>query len=248
MAAHAALAALILAAIFPLAGSDRRRALIRWWSGKLLRILNVTRRIDGELPHAAGIVAPNHIAWLDIFVVLSVVPARFIAKSEIRAWPVAGWIAARAGTIFIRRDRRRDTARINALVHDALAEGEFIGLFPEGTTGDGGELLRFHSSLFEPAVANGALVYPAAIRYIADDGTPCAAAAYGARTFMQSLALIIRESAFTATLRFGAPLATRGASRRDIALRARTSVATLLAAPERHTRPETRADPPRAAR
>jgi len=248
MAAHAALAALILAAVFPLAGADRRRALIRWWSGKLLRILNVARHVDGEPAHTAGILAPNHIAWLDIFVVLSVVPARFIAKSEIRAWPVAGWIAARAGTIFIRRERRRDTARINALVHEALAEGEFIGLFPEGTTGDGGELLRFHSSLFEPAVANGALVYPAAIRYVADDGTACAAAAYGDRTFMQSLALIIRQRSFTATLRFGAPLATRGASRRDIALRAHRSVATLLAVPARRTGPGTRVDPPRAAR
>jgi 1-acyl-sn-glycerol-3-phosphate acyltransferase len=177
-----------------------------------------------------------------------VIPARFIAKSEIRAWPVAGWIAERAGTIFIRRERRRDTSRINALVHAALAEGEFIGLFPEGTTGDGDELLRFHSSLFEPAVANGALVYPAAIRYVADEGSACDAAAYGDRTFMQSLALIIGQRSFTATLRFGAPLATRGASRRDIALSARGSVATLLAAPAPHTAPGIRADPPGAAR
>jgi len=228
VAAHVALAALILGAVFPLASLERRRALIRWWSAKLLRILAVRARIEGDPPRAAGIVAANHVAWLDVFVVLSVVPLRFIAKSEIRSWPAAGWIAARSGTIFIRRGLRRDIARINERVHEALASGEFIGLFPEGTTGDGDTLLKFHSSLFQPAVANGARVYPAAIHYAGEDGMACREVIYGERTFFESFAAIVRQPAFTATLRFGAAIDAAGADRRDIARRAHAAVSTLL--------------------
>jgi len=236
MAAHAALAALILAAVFPFAGARRRDRLILWWSARLLRILGTRLVLEGEPPRAAAVIVANHVAWLDVFVVLSVVPCRFIAKSEIRDWPLAGWIAARSGTIFIRRGLRRDIASINARVHDLLVAGESVGLFPEGTTGEGGALLKFHSSLFEPAVVNAARVHPAAIRYLRPDGTPCEAAIYGERTFLQSLARIIREPAMRAELRFASPLAAGGTHRRELARRAQASVATMLAAdnpPER---------------
>ena len=236
MAAHAALAAFILAAVFPFAGSRRRDRLILWWSARLLRIVGTRLVLEGEPPRTPAVIVANHVAWLDVFVVLSVVPCRFIAKSEIRDWPLAGWIAARSGTIFIRRGRRRDIASINARVHDVLGAGESVGLFPEGTTGEGGALLKFHSSLFEPAVVNAARVHPAAIRYLRPNGTPCEAAIYGERTFLQSLARIIREPAMRAELRFASPLAAGGTHRRELARRAQASVATMLSAdnpPER---------------
>ncbi len=159
MGAHAACAALILHFVFPRAGAERRRSLVRWWSARLVRLLGVEVRVAGAPPSpgSAAMIAANHISWLDIFVVMGVQPARFIAKSEIRDWPVAGWIAERAGTLFIRRARRHDTARINEQVHAAFAEGACVGLFPEGTTTEGDHLLRFHSSLFEPAIANAAV-------------------------------------------------------------------------------------------
>ena len=84
-----------------------------------------------------AMIAANHVSWLDIFAIASLRHTRFIAKSEIRDWPLAGWLAEKSGTIFIRRARRHDTARINALVHEALGEGDCVGLFPEGTTTEG---------------------------------------------------------------------------------------------------------------
>src|SRR5688572_2734823 len=93
---HAALAALILRFVYPRASAERRRALKRWWSAKLLRILGVTIHVEGPPPGSAelgAMVAANHVSWLDIFVISSVRPTRFIAKGEIRDWPVAGWIA-----------------------------------------------------------------------------------------------------------------------------------------------------------
>jgi 1-acyl-sn-glycerol-3-phosphate acyltransferase len=105
-------------------------------------------------------IAANHVSWLDIFALSAAWPTRFVAKSEIRDWPAAGWIAERAGTLFIRRERKRDIARIHEQIHEVLERGDCVGLFPEGTTSEGDTLLKFHASLFEPAIANGARVHP----------------------------------------------------------------------------------------
>jgi 1-acyl-sn-glycerol-3-phosphate acyltransferase len=175
-------------------------------------------------------IAANHVSWLDIFAIMSVRPARFIAKSEIRAWPVAGWIADRAGTLFVHRARRHDTARINARVHEALAQGDCVGLFPEGTTTEGGRLLPFHTSLFEPAIANGATIHPAAVRYETADGSPCADVAYvGDMTFVQSLARIVACRGVLARVDFGEAIGpAKARDRREAARLAHEGVATLL--------------------
>jgi 1-acyl-sn-glycerol-3-phosphate acyltransferase len=252
LAIHALAGALILRLVFPRAGAARRRALVAWWSGKLVRIVGVAVHAEGAAPGGGGppaMIAANHISWLDIFAISSVCSTRFIAKSEVRDWPLAGWIAERAGTIFIRRERRRDTARINDLVHAALIEGDCVGLFPEGTTTEGDRLLRFHSSLFEPAVANGARVFPVAVRYEHADCSPCRAMAYvGELSFVQSLGLVIRQRGAVARVAFAPPLETAGLGRREVAARAEQSVATLLGLPPPDRAPRTPPGPPGAPR
>ena len=235
MALLAVQGALILRFVFPRASPRRRRELVGWWSAKLVRIVGVRIEPEGEPPaprEAGAMIAANHISWLDIFVISAIRPTRFIAKSEVRDWPLAGWIAERAGTIFIRRERRRDAARIGELVRKALEDGDCVGLFPEGTTTEGDTLLAVHSSLFEPAVANEAHVHPCALRYEHADGSHCRATAYvGELSFMQSLALVIRQRGVVARVRFAAPIPTRGRSRREVAAEAERGVATLLGLP-----------------
>jgi len=229
---HAALAALLLRLAYPRISSARRRALMGWWSGKLLRILGISTRVRGSVPGAAeqgAMIAANHVSWLDIFLISSARPTRFVAKGEIRDWPIAGWIADKAGTLFIRRDQWRDTARINEKVHAALEAGDCVGLFPEGITTEGDRLLKFHSSLFASAVANRARVHPAAIRYETREGGLALAMSFaGDRSFMESLALVIRQRGVVATLDFAAAVETEGATRRDVSAAARSRVATLL--------------------
>ena len=235
----------LLRFVFPRAARVRRRRLIGWWSRKLLAILNVTAIVDGvpPQPDEAAIIAANHISWLDIFFISSLRPTRFIAKSEIRDWPVAGFIAQRSGTIFIRRAQRRDTARINERVHAALGEGDCVGLFPEGTTTEGDRLLKFHSSLFEPAVANRARVHPAAIRYEHPDGSLCRAPAYvGDLSFAQSMGLIIRTRSIVARVAFAHPIDSGQCTRREVAAEAHARVASLLGFATPDTQPGTRAD------
>ena len=226
--------------------------MVGWWSAKLVRVVGVRVIVDGELPASSStvsMVAANHVSWLDIFTISSALPTRFIAKSEIRDWPLAGWIAERAGTIFIRRERRRDTARINDLVHAALAAGDCVGLFPEGTTTEGDQLLRFHSSLFEPAVANAARVLPVAVRYEHHDGTLCRAIAFvGELSFVQSLALVIRQRDVVARIAFAPPIEATGLGRREVAALAEERVANALGLPRPGTAPRTPPGPPAGPR
>jgi 1-acyl-sn-glycerol-3-phosphate acyltransferase len=234
--AHLAAAMFILRFVFPRASRARRRQLIGRWSRKLIAIFNVTVRVTGTPPGVdeAAMIAANHVSSLDIFLISSLRPTRFVAKSEIREWPVAGFIAQRSGTIFIRRAQRHDTARINERVQAALGEGDCVGLFPEAQTTEGDRLLKFHSSLFEPAVANGARVHPVALRYEHPDGTPCRSTAYvGDLSFAQSMGLIIRTRAIVARVAFAEPIEPAERTRRELATLAYARVASLLGFPDK---------------
>ncbi len=166
---------------FPWFGIQIRRRILQTWSAGLLDIFNVRIDIDGNDPLYAvrhGLIVTNHISWLDVFVLNVVVPMRFVAKSEVRCWPVIGWLCARAQTIFLERGKARSAARINVQMVELLQQGECLAVFPEGTTTDGTQVAHFHSSLLQPAIDAGALVHPIAIRYQESDGTHSTAAAY----------------------------------------------------------------------
>ena len=240
MLLHLVVALFMVSAIFPRVSATRRAHILQWWSAKLLRILNIAltvhgTRIDDRARNT--IVASNHVSWLDIFVINAAHPARFIAKAEIRDWPVAGWLCEMAGTIFIHRTKRRDTARINQIMHDALSAGDTIGLFPEGTTTAGDRLLKFNSSLFEPAIANQVALAPTALRYRSSNGAHCTAAAFiGELSFTESLGLIISQKSMIAELTFAPRIAAAGLTRRELALLAEEAVATILDVPRPHPR------------
>ncbi len=229
---HLSWAAFLLRFLYPRADAERRRELGSRWSQDLLALLAIRLECEGDPPEilATGtLIASNHVSWLDVFAIGAVRHTRFVAKSEIRDWPVAGAIAERAGTLFVHRARRHDTGRIANHVKEALGAGDCVGLFPEGTTTEGDQLLKFHSSLFEPAVAHGARVHPVALRYLHPDGTPCRAAAFvGELTFAQSLGLVIRTREMVVRLAFASPVEPAGRTRRELAAETQARVATLL--------------------
>lgn len=242
MLTHVAVGLVVVGSVFPRVSVVQRAAFTRWWANKLLRILNILLLVQGDKPplHTANlIIAANHTSWIDVFVINAVQPARFIAKAEIRDWPIAGWLAEKAGTIFIRRTRRRDTAKINDTTHSVLAEGSTVGFFPEGTTTAGDKLLKFHTSLFEPAVINSAMIAPVAIRYRDSGGEPTLAAAFiGELSFAESISQIIAMKSMIAEIRFAPPIAAAGANRRTLAVEAEAAIANMLgvAIPHAHQR------------
>jgi 1-acyl-sn-glycerol-3-phosphate acyltransferase len=136
---------------------------------RVLRALEITTAITGQPPRRA-IVAANHLGYLDILVLAAATPVVFVAKREVRDWPVFGWFAHLAGTRFIDREKRGDVARVAAELAPALAAGASIVLFLEGTSTDGHEVRPFRSSLLEPAAANGWPVVPAALSYAVPAG------------------------------------------------------------------------------
>lgn len=232
---HIAWALLMAAVIFPRVTMATRARITRRWSAKLLRLLNIVLSIHGARPAEDArnlIIASNHVSWLDIFVINAAQPSLFVAKSEIRDWPLAGWLCEKAGTIFVRRAKRSDTGRINVEMRDALATGATVGLFPEGTTTAGDRLLKFHSSLFEPAVANAANVAPVAIRYLTSEGERNEAAAYyGDIGFSDSIRQIIGQKSMIAELTFAPPISAAGITRRALAQKSEGAIAAILDVP-----------------
>ena len=221
--------------VFPLVSPARKRALVKRWSGRLLRILAVDAQVQGDIGARGGnvLVVANHISWLDIFVLNSVHPVRFVAKSELARWPIVGAMITGAGTLFIERTKRRDTRRVNHHVAHVLAAGDVVAIFPEGTTTDGTDMLPFKSSLLQPIVEAAGHVQPVAIRYRAPDGTQSVAPAYvGDTSFAQSFWEVCGARALTVQLIATAALPAREGHRRTLAREAENAIRTVLSAPD----------------
>jgi 1-acyl-sn-glycerol-3-phosphate acyltransferase len=224
---------LTCALVFPWAGAPQRERLVRRWSVRLLRICRVeVERGEPAGQHMAlqhALIVSNHISWLDIFVINSVHPCRFVAKAEIRAWPVLGWLVAQAGTVFIARGNRRDLRHIFKGLVEALAQHQRVAFFPEGTTASQGSLLPFHANLFEAAIDARVPVQPVALSYLDGSGGWHPAVDYtGETTFVDSILRILGGEPVRARLACLAPIETVGAHRRELARAAHDAIGVAL--------------------
>ena len=248
VAIHIAEGLATTAFVFPWLGVRKKQALIRRWCVRLLRVLAVEARVhglaDGGFPGNLLIVA-NHVSWLDIFVLNTLQPSRFIAKSELRGWPIAGRLIAGCGTLFIERGRRHDTHKVNQRVAEALARGAVIAIFPEGTTSDGTGLLPFHGSLLQPIVDADGHVQPVGIRYRQIGGEHSDAAAYvGEMSFLSSYWRVTGERRLVVELHVAPPLPAGGRHRRELSRSAEAAIRKALGLPEPGSGPETPVRPP----
>ncbi len=222
----------------------RRQRLASRLARQLLRYLDVRVTLRGSVPSMGSpvLVVANHVSWLDMNALNTVLGARFVAKSEVQTWPIAGTIAARFGTLFIVRWHRGDAARVRHAVAAALGAGQRVVVFPEGTTTDGTALGPFHPALFQSAIDAGVPVLPVAVRYLDGAGLPTAAPAFiGDMTFVESLARIVAEPTLEAVLSFGPTLYPGGRTRKELAASARQWIAWALGIEEAEVRTEPRA-------
>lgn len=237
--------------VFPLVSDASRRTIVQRWSMRLLRILAVEVRIEGDIGAHRGnvMVVANHISWLDIFVLQAAHPVRFVAKSEIAKWPVLSQMVRGAGTVFIERGRPRDMLTVNHLLAQLLAQGNVVAVFPEGTTTYGTGVLPFKGALLQPIVEAEGHVQPVVIRYRTPDGNLSLAPEYvGDTLFAASFWRVCGERALIVTLIARAPLPARGRHRRDLARAAEISIRTALAAPASAMESDTAFDPEVARR
>jgi 1-acyl-sn-glycerol-3-phosphate acyltransferase len=147
-----------------------RTAWLQRWCRFACRVVGIRVTTRGSMPQS-GILVSNHLSYLDIIVFSSIQPCAFVAKRDVAAWPLFGWLARAAGTIFVDRERRLASADVVDLVRDAITGGSLVVLFPEGTSSDGSTVLPFKSSLLESAVQLRCPVAAATIEYALDDGS-----------------------------------------------------------------------------
>jgi 1-acyl-sn-glycerol-3-phosphate acyltransferase len=246
LVAHLAEGLLTTALVFPWLGTPRKRALIRHWSRRLLAILRVEARIHGLPEGGFGgnvLIVANHISWLDIFVLNALEPARFVAKAELRRWPLVGRLIVGVGTLFIERERRHDTHNVNRRAAVALARGDVVAVLPEGTTTDGTVVLPFHGSLLQPIVDAEGHVLPIAIRYRGLGGDHNDAPAYvGETTFLESFWRITGERRLVVELHCVPALAARARHRRELARAAEHAIRSALGSPPSARAPDKRVD------
>ena len=232
MAVHVLYAVALAGLVYPWLPERGRTRIVRRWSAGLMRILNVRIRLQGVVPDLSAqniMLVANHVSWLDIYLLNAVRPARFVSKSEVRAWPVVGWLAHKTGTLFIDRTKRSDTARVNQEMSAALSNGGCLAVFPEGTTSNGTLLRAFHASLLQPAVHSQSTLWPAAIRYAHADGSLNTAPAYADEiSFGTSLAQILSQPVIHVELVFAPPIPAHGRTRRELARHAEQTIASVL--------------------
>ncbi len=240
------------ALLFPFYAKATRQRAISRWSRRLLAHLCVCPQVRGApplIPHRAAVLVANHVSWLDIQLIHSVWPVRFVAKAEVRSWPLIGWLSARAGTLFIERGNHRHAAQVNQSIHAAFEQGYAVGVFPEGTTTDGHKLARFHASLLQPAVDEGAVIYPVALRYLDETGAINVRASYvGETSLAQSLRMILAERIIHAELIFLPAVDAVGKSRRELAAQTQAALAAALNLPVADRQPGISAGLPGAPR
>lgn len=207
-------------------------AIIQIWCRQVLNILNLRVNSSGYLPIPTGspiMFVSNHISWLDVLILNAVHRLYFVAKAEIRSWPIIGRIVAGTGTIFLERDRIKSLAQVRQSLTHALREGKCVGMFPEGTTTDGSTLKSFHSGLFQAAVDAQAPVRPVTIKFTKDDGTiNCIPAFLGNQSLIRSILNILAEPETNAEIHFGRPLQSIDQSRWELVRGAEHAIASRL--------------------
>ncbi len=160
----------------------------------MLEILGLRLKVHSPLQVGAKLVVANHVSWLDIMAIHAVCPeARFVSKADVRHWPIVRHLVDSAGTLYIERERKRDALRVVHQVAQALANGDTVAIFPEGTTGPGPQLLPFHANLLQAAISSAAVVQPVLLRFSDASNDFSASATYlGDTTLLGSVWMLAR--------------------------------------------------------
>ena len=215
--------------VFPKLNDAQQARAVEVWARGMLAIIGIEVRVKGHPAHGPVLRAANHISWLDILVMHAACHCRFVAKSEIRGWPLVGVLTTGGGSLYIERASNRDAMRVVHQMADALRQGQVLAVFPEGGTGDGVTLLPFHANLLQAAVSAEVPIQPVALQFIdAATGALSLAPCYHAHdTLISSLWRTLCAPPLLAQVRYGTTQMAQGRSRRVWAQDLRETIADL---------------------
>jgi 1-acyl-sn-glycerol-3-phosphate acyltransferase len=184
---------------------EQRAVWLQQTSIIILKCLGIGSQVEGE-PPACGLVVSNHLSYLDIIIISAAMPCFFVAKMEISGWPFFGKAARTGGTIFVDRASLASAMSVAEQITERLRLPVPVLLFPEGTSTDGAQVLRFHSRLIDPATTAGAPITAAAIRYVLEGGMEERELCwYGDEGFTAHLWKVLGVAGFSAQLHFFEP-------------------------------------------
>jgi lyso-ornithine lipid O-acyltransferase len=212
-----------------LKNASQRRA--RWtqrFLGALARRLPYEYRLLGTLPTQPMLWVSNHVSWADVLVLGQLAPLTFLSKADVRQWPLLGWLARRAGTLFIRRGAGESAPlRLEMAAH--LRQGGSLLVFPEGTTTDGSGTTTFHGRLLGAAIEAGVAVQPVALKYLRGDQLDPVAPFIGDDALWPHLKRLFQHPVAVVEVHLLAPLTSQGQDRSSLARLARLAIDERLA-------------------
>lgn len=196
LSGHVVLGMFLLLLAEPMKRNNGRllKATQRWWLFRITRLLDMEIGLQGQwpdMPDHGMLFVSNHVSWLDIPVIGGLTPLHFLAKSEVKNWPLLGRLAAGVGTLFIQRGSG-DTGKVSMQIAERLQQGHSVLFFPEGTSSDGKKLLRFHHKLFQTCQHGDTVLCPVVIRYQVDDTEQNPVAFIGDDEFVSHLWNLLR--------------------------------------------------------
>lgn len=211
--------------------SGAKRALwLQHSSRRVLRIFRTEIRTSGTVP-TSGLLVSNHLSYVDILVISSVTPAMFVAKREVRSWPVFGFFAKCAGTLFVDREHRSRVGQTTGEIQTALDQGALVVLFPEGTSSNGETVLPFKSSLLEPATRQTHSLFAGLIQYKLDDGNVSEEICYWKdMTLVPHLFNLLSKKIIRAQVSF-TPIREGSTDRKELARQLHSEILRLKEAP-----------------
>lgn len=176
------------------------------WNRGICNIFHSTISTHGDMQTEPTLYVMNHISWFDIPVLASQQPLHFLSKAEVKNWPLIGWLANRAGTLFIQRGRHGAAQKSLEEITACLQGGGSVVIFPEGTTTDGKDVRKFHARLLQAAIQAQVKIQPVAIRYPHALGVNPDVPYIDDMTFMDSLFGLTRANPLQVELHFLPPI------------------------------------------
>ena len=215
--------------VFPKLSDEQQARAVEVWARGMLASIGIEERVKGHPAQGPVLMAANHISWLDILVMHAACHCRFVAKSEIRSWPLVGVLTTGGGSLYIERGSRNDAMRVVHQMANALCDGQVLAVFPEGVTGDGIKVLPFHANLLQAAISAEAPIQPVALQFM-DARTherslaPCY---HDHDTLISSLWRTLCAPPLVAQVRYGDKQEAQGRNRREWAQSLQAAVAEL---------------------
>lgn len=168
------------------------------WQKTVVQVIGLNVTIKGKKQEEssgskqAALWVANHISWMDI-AVLGSQGVGFLSKSEIRQWPVIGWLGEKSGTVFIQRGGKNASQKAATAIANKINEGDSILVFPEGTTSSGENVRRFHARIFAPALDHQLMVQPIVLQYLDDNGRVHPKSAWNDQNFFSNLIGVLSQ-------------------------------------------------------